>query len=67
MEKHQTHHDHASEYFKKEINQEDISKSAHYTFRDGFRLGFGVFVGLLLGSVIMIIIVYALNYVFHAL
>lgn len=31
---------------RKEISEEDIERSAHFTYRDGFRLGFGIFIGM---------------------
>lgn len=54
----------ADEFFRKEIDSAQIERSAHYTFRDGFRLGFGIFCGFLLGSVILIGIVWLLGSVF---
>ncbi|MCC7289152.1 hypothetical protein IT414_02050 [bacterium] len=54
----------ADEFFRKEIDTAEIERSAHYTFRDGFRLGFGIFCGFLLGSVILVAIVWLLGSVF---
>ena len=54
-------------YFKKELSSDDITRAAHYTYRDGFRLGFGIFVGFLAGSLVLVLVVYLLNLVFKAL
>ncbi len=51
----------ADEFFKKEIDTAEIETSAHYTYRDGFRLGLGFFVGFLLGSVILTVLVMVLS------
>lgn len=44
---------------RKEISDEDVQKSAHFTYRDGFRLGFGIFVGLAAAGLIFLAIVWA--------
>jgi len=54
----------ADDFFKKEISSAEIETSAHYTFRDGFRLGFGIFVGFLAGSIILVGLVWLLGSVF---
>jgi len=59
--------DPAREYFKKELSDQDVTKAAHYTYRDGFRLGLGIFVGFLAGSLVLLLVVYILNFVFHTL
>ena len=59
--------DRASEYFKKELGQEDITKAEHFTYRDGFRIGLGFFIGFLVGSLALIVAVYLINLVFKAL
>lgn len=51
----------ADDFFKKEIETAEVETSAHYTYRDGFRLGFGFFVGFLLGSVILTVLVMVLG------
>lgn len=63
------HGQQATQFFKeeKEIGRSDIIKSAHYTYRDGFRLGFGIFCGFLLGSLALILVIYALNLLINAL
>jgi F0F1-type ATP synthase assembly protein I len=43
----------ANQFFRRELEDSDIQKSVHYTFKDGFRLGFGFFVGFLLGTLIL--------------
>ncbi len=55
--------DKATDYFKKELRLGDVQKSAHYTYRDGFRLGFGIFVGFMVGSVILFALSYVFSYV----
>ncbi len=55
----------ADDFFKKEIETAEVETSAHYTFRDGFRLGFGFFVGFLLGSIILTVLVMALGNILH--
>ncbi|MDP4038506.1 MAG: hypothetical protein Q8P54_00875 [bacterium] len=50
-----------NEFFQKEITQKEVQGSAHYTYRDGFRLGFGFFIGVLLGVSILIVIIYMIN------
>ena len=67
MEHKNNQKDRANEYFKKELSQEDITKAAHYTYRDGFRLGLGIFVGFLLGSIVLTVIIYLLNFVLRVL
>jgi hypothetical protein len=56
----------ADQFFRREINEGDVQKSAHYTFKDGFRLGFGFFVGFLLGTLIVVLIATILNWIFKA-
>jgi len=51
----------ADDFFKKEIETAEVETSAHYTYRDGFRLCFGFFVGFLLGSVILTVLVMVLG------
>jgi len=53
----------ADDFFKKEISSSDVTKAAHYTYRDGFRLGLGIFVGFLAGAVVIIAVMYLLNLV----
>lgn len=43
---------------RKEISDEDVQKSAHFTYRDGFRLGFGIFIGLFTAGLILMAIVW---------
>ena len=43
----------ANQFFRRELEDSDIQKSVHYTFKDGCRLGFGFFVGFLLGTLIL--------------
>jgi len=47
----------ADDFFKKEIETAEVETSAHYTYRDGFRLGLGFFVGFLLGATLLTIVV----------
>lgn len=65
MEQHKK--DRSGDYFKKEISDLDVSRAAHYTYRDGFRLGLGIFVGFLAGSLVLVLVIYLLNLIFHAL
>lgn len=51
----------ADDFFKKEIETAEVETSAHYTYRDGFRLGLGFFVGFLLGSVVLTVVVMLLG------
>lgn len=53
----------ARQFFKegKELRQSDVARSAHYTYRDGFRLGLGIFIGFLVGSLALVLVVYLLN------
>ena len=53
----------ADDFFKKEISSSDVTKAAHYTYRDGFRLGLGIFIGFLAGTVAVIALMYLLNFV----
>ncbi|MDQ5943836.1 MAG: hypothetical protein QG675_604 [Patescibacteria group bacterium] len=53
----------ADDFFKKEISSSDVTKAAHYTYRDGFRLGLGIFVGFLAGTVVIIAVMYLFNFV----
>lgn len=55
----------ADQFFRKELNEADIQKSVHYTFKDGFRLGFGFFVGFMLGTLIMVLIAMGVNAIFR--
>lgn len=48
----------ADNFFKREIDTAEIETSAHYTYRDGFRLGFGFFIGFLLASLILLLLIY---------
>ncbi len=43
----------ADNFFKREIESAEIETSAHYTYRDGFRLGFGFFIGILAAGLIL--------------
>lgn len=65
MEQHKK--DRSGDYFKKEISDQDVARAAHYTYRDGFRLGLGIFVGFLAGSLVLVLVIYLLNLIFHAL
>lgn len=51
----------SDDFFKKEISRREVEASAHYTFRDGFRLGLGLFVGVILGVSVLILVIYAIN------
>ncbi|HMS91913.1 MAG TPA: hypothetical protein PJ993_00610 [Candidatus Saccharibacteria bacterium] len=51
------------DFFKKEISSSDITKAAHYTYRDGFRLGLGIFIGFLAGTVVIIAVTYLFNFI----
>lgn len=53
----------ADDFFKKEISSGDITKAAHYTYRDGFRLGLGIFIGFLAGTVAVIAVMYLFNFI----
>lgn len=63
MEKREHKNRAASQFFKegKELRQSDIKRSAHYTYRDGFRLGLGIFVGFLAGTLALVLVIYLLN------
>ncbi len=67
METERKHPKHQQEYFKKELAADDITRAAHYTYRDGFRLGFGIFIGFLAGSLVLVALVYLLNLLLRAL
>lgn len=43
----------ADSFFRREFSNDNIQKSAHFTYRDGFRLGFGFFIGFMLGLLIV--------------
>ncbi len=65
MEKQEHKHNRAAtQFFRegKELQARDIARSAHYTYRDGFRLGLGIFIGFLVGSLALILVVYLLNF-----
>ena len=55
------------DYFKKELAADDITRAAHYTYRDGFRLGLGIFVGFMAGSLVLVAVVYLINWILRAL
>jgi hypothetical protein len=57
----------ADNFFRREFSSADIQKSAHFTYRDGFRLGFGFFVGFMLGLIILTAIVAGVNNLFKLL
>ncbi|MSR68366.1 hypothetical protein EXS66_01095 [Candidatus Saccharibacteria bacterium] len=54
----------ADQFFRRELRDSDVQKSAHYTFKDGFRLGFGFFIGFILGGLILILISSLANQLF---
>ncbi len=56
----------AEQFFRRELEDSDIQKSVHYTFKDGFRLGFGFFVGFMLGTLIVVLIAIIVNIIFKA-
>ncbi len=66
MEDKPRHPKNNQEYFKKELAADDITRAAHYTYRDGFRLGFGIFIGFLVGSLAVIVVVYLFNIILRA-
>lgn len=51
----------ADDFFKKEIETAEVETSAHYTYRDGFRLGLGFFVGILLGATVLTAVIMVLG------
>lgn len=55
----------ANQFFReeKELTNRDVTKSAHYTYRDGFRLGVGIFVGFTLGVLILAVLSYIFSFV----
>lgn len=55
----------ADELFSKELTKAQVESSAHFTYRDGFRLGLGIFVGLLVGSTVLLVIVWGFSKIFH--
>ncbi len=57
----------AEQFFRRELEDSDIQKSVHYTFKDGFRLGFGFFVGFMLGTLIIVLIAIIVNVIFKAI
>ena len=63
MEKREHKNTAARQFFKegKELQARDIARSAHYTYRDGFRLGVGIFIGFLVGALALVLVVYLLN------
>ena len=46
----------AEQFFKKELDEIEVQKSVHYTYKDGFRLGFGFFVGFALALLIVFLV-----------
>ncbi|MCX6804907.1 MAG: hypothetical protein NT111_02750 [Patescibacteria group bacterium] len=56
----------ADQFFRKELEDSDIQKSVHYTFKDGFRLGFGFFVGFMLGTLAIVLISTLVSIIFKA-
>ena len=56
----------ADQFFRKELEDSDIQKSVHYTFKDGFRLGFGFFVGFMLGTLAIVLISTSVSIIFKA-
>lgn len=57
----------ADNFFRRELSEADIQKSAHFTFLDGFRLGLGFFVGFGLGLMIVVTIMAVVNNLFKIL
>lgn len=57
----------ADNFFKREIESAEIETSAHYTYRDGFRLGFGFFIGLAAAGLILFAIIFIINYIIRIL
>lgn len=60
----------ATKFFRhqrRELEASDVQRSAHYTYRDGFRLGLGIFVGFLVGSLALILVVFLLNLIMRIL
>lgn len=55
----------SSSFFRNEMRHSDIEKSAHYTYRDGFRLGFGFFIGFLVCTLALILVVYIINWIIN--
>lgn len=45
----------------KEIEDEDVERSAHFTYRDGFRIGFGFFIGFAVASLILLAVVWVVS------
>lgn len=56
----------ATKFFRhqrRELEAADVERSAHYTYRDGFRLGLGIFIGFLVGTLALVLVVFLLNFV----
>lgn len=55
----------ANQFFgeEKELTRKDVARSAHFTYRDGFRLGVGIFVGLMLGTLILVVLSYLFSFI----
>jgi hypothetical protein len=69
MEKREHKNPKANQFFRegKELQARDVARSAHYTYRDGFRLGMGIFVGFLVGSLALVLVIYLLNLLLRVL
>lgn len=64
MEKQEHKKPQAVKFFRnqrRELDAMDVQRSAHYTYRDGFRLGLGIFVGFLAGTLALVLVIYLLN------
>lgn len=46
---------------RKEIDDDDVQKSAHFTYRDGFRIGFGFFIGFAAAGLILLTVVWLVS------
>jgi len=59
----------ANQFFaeERELASRDVAKSAHYTYRDGFRLGLGIFVGFMAGSLVLVAVTYLFSYILRVL
>jgi len=66
MEKREHKKPQAVKFFRRqrrELEDMDVQRSAHYTYRDGFRLGLGIFVGFLAGTLALVLVIYILNFI----
>lgn len=52
----------ATEFFEEELTHADVEESAHYTYRDGFRIGFGFFIGLITAIALFVGLVAATSF-----